>query len=119
MKYDPIELQGKEEIEAAISRDNADELLQAVLSAALYSEDGPWAEEICVRLSGHKHFNVRGNAILGLGHIARIHRKLNEVKVKPLIQAGLSDESDYVRKQADAAADDVELFLKWKLDRSG
>lgn len=117
MKYEPIEHRSKGEVESAISRNDPNELLYAVLSAALYSDDGNWAEGICLRLSSHEHFNVRGNAILGFGHIARIHKKLNETKVKPVIEAAMNDQSDYVRGQADAAADDVEFFLKWKLDR--
>ena len=88
-----------------------------MLSAALYAEDREWAEDICLRLSNHEHFNVRGNAVLGLGHIARIHRELNELKAKPVIEAALKDENVYVRGQAVAAADDVEFFLKWKIDR--
>lgn len=117
MKYEPIERRNKGEIESAISRNDPDELLCGVLSAALYSHDGAWAEDICLRLSSHEHFNVRGNAILGFGHIARIHGKLNKTKVKPVIEAAFKDQSDYVRGQADAAADDVEFFLNWKLAR--
>ena len=115
MKYIVIEPRSKAEIEAAISRNNPNELLDAVLSAALHSDDPSWAEDICLRLAEHEHFNVRGNAIQGFGHIARIYRQLSEDKVKPIIEAALRDENDYVRGQADGAADDVELFLKWKV----
>jgi len=118
LKYKAIEPLSKHEVESAILRNDPDELLHAVLSAALYSDDPDWAEAICLRLAKHEHFNVRGNAILGLGHLARIHGQLNESLIKPLIEAALRDESEYVRSQADAAADDVDLFLKWKVDRS-
>jgi len=117
MKYEPIEPQSKDEIESAILRNDPNELLYAVLAAALHSDDPNWAEEICLRLAKHEHFNVRGNAILGFGHIARIHQLLNEGRVKPLIEAALKDESEYVRGQAHAAADDVGFFLKWKVNR--
>ncbi len=117
MKYETIEPRGKDEIESAISRNNPDELLHAVISAALYADDAEWAEGVCLRLVHHQDFNVRGNAILGFGHIARVHRKLNASRVKPLIEAALNDESDYVRGQAYATADDVEFFLKWKINR--
>lgn len=116
MKYEAIEPRSKEEVECAISRNDPDELLYAVLSAAFHSGDPTWGEDICLRLAKHENFNVRGNAVLGFGHIARIHRQLNEARVKPLIEDALRDENDYVRGQADSAADDVELFLKWKID---
>ena len=117
LEYKAIEPLSKHEVESAISRNDPDELLHAVLSAALYSDDSDWAEAICLRLTQHEHFNVRGNAILGFGHLARIHGQLNERRIKPLIEAALRDESEYVRNQADAAADDVDFFLKWKVDR--
>src|SRR5215470_17199029 len=107
LKYKDIEPLSKAEVEFAISRNDPDELLYAVLSAALYSDDPDWPEAICLRLAKHEHFNVRGNAILGFGHLARIHGQLNKSRVKPLIEAALRDESEYVRNQADAAADDV------------
>ncbi len=117
MRYEDIEPRSKEEVESAISRNDVGELPFAVVSAALHSDDPTWAEGICAHLATHENFNVRGNAILGFGHIARIHRRLDERRVKPLIEAALRDESDYVKGQADAAADDVELFLKWKVAR--
>ncbi len=116
MKCEAIEPRSKDEIESAISRNDPDELLYAVLSAALHSDDATWAEEICLRLAKHEHFNVRGNAIQGFGHIARIHRQFNKGRVKPLIEAALRDKSAYVRDQADGAADDMEFFLKWRVD---
>ena len=116
MRYEALEPRNREEVESAISRDDPDELLRAVLSAALHSDNPDWAEDICLRLAKHENFNVRGNAVLGFGHIARIHRQLDESRVKPLIEAALRDESEYVRDQAGAAADEVEFFLKWTID---
>ncbi len=86
----------------------------AVLSAALHSDDLAWAEQLCVRLAGHAHEQVRGNAVLGLGHLARRFGRLTEGRVAPLMAAALHDTSAYVRGQAAAAADDLEQFLGWK-----
>lgn len=119
MKYEAIEPRSKDQVESAISRNETNELLNAIVSAALYADDPRWAEDICLRLAKHRNFNVRGNAILGFGHIARVHRQLNESRVKPLIEAALRDESDYVREQADVTTDDVEFFLKWRVRRPG
>ena len=113
-KYEKIEQLNKTEIEAAILRDDSDELVYAVLSAALYADDAGWAENICARLAAHENENVRGNAILGFGHIARIHGQLTEAKVKPLIESALEDKSAFVRDHADSAKDDAKMFLHWK-----
>jgi hypothetical protein len=117
MKYEKIKELSRVEIEAAILRNDLGELSIAVLSAALYGEDRSWAEDVCFRLASHEHENVRGNAILGFGHIARIARQLDEAKVKPLIESALEDPSAYVRGQAEGTKDDVEFFLRWRFKR--
>lgn len=113
-KYEAIAELNREQIEAAIGRNEPNELLRAVLSAALYLDDWEVAQEICIKLATHDHFNVRGNAFLGFAHIARIHGKLDERSVRPLITNGLKDPDEYVRGHAVDAADDIYHFLGWE-----
>ena len=79
LKYEEIDRLTFSEIESAILRNEPRELSRAVLSAALYFDDPQLAQAICIRLSDHANANVRGNAVLGFGHIARVHRQLTEV----------------------------------------
>jgi hypothetical protein len=116
MKYEPIDPMARDEVEAALARDDPEELLRAVLSVALHSDDSAWATSICLRLSSHGHFNVRGNAILGLGHIARRYRHLDS-GAREVIEAGLRDSDPYVRGQADDAAEDARHFLGWAISK--
>ena len=81
--------------------------------------DPQWAEHICLGLVGHVDETVRGNAILGLGHIARTCRRLDVARVAPKIRAALADPSEYVRGQAEAAAGDLEVFLGMDVRRAG
>ena len=113
MKYESIKKYSKAEIEKALADNNPDELLYVVLSVALYSDDFEYAENFCIQLSNHEHFNVCRNAIQGFGHIARIHGKLNENKVKPIIEKALKNKNKTVRGNANDAKDDTEIFLKW------
>ena len=113
-EYVKIEQQSKTQIEAAILRDDSEELVYAVLSAALHAEDADWAEDVCARLAAHENENVRGIAVLGFGHIARIHGQLTEAKVRPLIESASEDKSAFVRDNADSAKDDTKMFLHWK-----
>ena len=79
-----------------------------------HTSDPEWAESICVELARHDHPGIRGNAILGLGHIARLHGRLTEQLVKPVIETALGDSDEYAKSNAVSAADDVEFFLKWR-----
>lgn len=114
MKEELIEHYTQAEINKAVKENDADKLLLIVLSIALYSNDYEYAENFCIQFSNHEHFNIRGNAVLGFGHIARIHGKLNEERIKPIIKNALKDENEYVCSQADGAMDDTKHFLKWK-----
>ena len=116
-RYEPISETSRAEVGAAIERDDPEELLRVVLSAALHAEDPAWAEELCLHLALHSHPNVRGNAVLGLGHLSRSHGRLDRARAEPVIRAALGDADAYVRGQAEAAADDVEHFLGWRLGR--
>ena len=114
--YESIPAFNRQSIEQALERNDPDELLIIVLSAALHGDDPSFVESVCVLLAEHRHFNVRGNALLGFAHLARIHRSLNEEVVKPLILNRLQDEHEYVRQHAADARDDIEHFLGWRFD---
>ncbi len=106
----------KQDVERAIERDVPDELLRIVIGVSQNAPDLEWAQAMCVELSRHPHFNVRGNAVLGLGHLARRFGGLDERVVKPIIEAALRDADDYVRGQADTAADDIRQSLRWQIE---
>jgi hypothetical protein len=103
----------RSEIEKALELDDVDFLLSAVIGVSMDCDDWLFAQSLCVRLAAHKHFTVRGNAVLGFGHIARVHRKLDRDLVQPIINIALSDPSDYVRGQAVCAVDDTVFYLHW------
>lgn len=75
-------------------------------------------ESVCIALSAHPDVFVRGNAMIGFGHLARVTRKLNQAKVKPILEAALRDKEPSVRGKADDAMDDIEHFLGWKFNRA-
>jgi hypothetical protein len=116
MHYEAIDRMSRVDVEAALERDDPEELLRTVLAVALHSEDGEWATSVCMRLASHRDFNVRGNAILGFGHLARRCGRL-DAAARDIIEAGLRDVAPYVRGQAEAAADDVQHFLHWNITR--
>jgi hypothetical protein len=106
----------REDVDAALARAQPEELLHVVLAVALHSEDGAWATEVCLQLARHQHVNVRANAILGLGHLARRFRRLAPAALG-VIEDGLRDGNAYVRGQAESAADDAQHFLQWRVSR--
>lgn len=105
------------DIEAVLAAGNPDELIYVPIVIGMNAPDcdRAWAEEICRSLSSHQHFNVRGNAVLGFGHIARTCRALNLAVAAPIIAHALNDPDDFVRGQAECAAEDIQTYLNVSL----
>src|SRR5438094_905299 len=96
------------DVEAVIERGDPNELLYAPIVVSMSPPDSEWAESVCLRLASHPHPQVRANAILGFGHLARTLGRLNDAAVRPIIEAGLKDDAREVRNHARTAADDIE-----------
>ena len=103
------------DVDAAIMRNDPDELQLVPITVALASSELALAQEVCLKLCSHEHFRVRGNAVMSLGHLARRFRSLDEDKVRPLLESALSDNNEYVKTLAKSAADEIHQFLHWQI----
>lgn len=113
-KYEEIGPWSREAVEKALEDNDPEHLRYMVVAVSMHELDWEYAQAICIRLSSHPHFNVRGNAVLGFGHISRVHGQLDRERVQPIIKAALLDESEYVRGHANDAIDDTQHFLGWR-----
>jgi hypothetical protein len=106
------------EVEAILAIGNPEDLLYAPIVVGMSAPgcDRAWAEGICSRLAEHSNFNVRGNAVLGFGHIARTCRALNLSVAVPIISQALNDPHEFVRGQAECAAEDIQTYLNVSIE---
>ena len=112
MKYEAVEAVTHEEAEAIARAGEAYALSRIAVAIALADEDLVWSTTFLLALTKSEHVNVRGNALLGFGHLARRFRAIpNTRAVAAAITEGLADADAFVRGQADAAADDVRQFI--------
>jgi hypothetical protein len=103
------------DVEAVLARNAPAELSYVPILISMDPPDCAWAELICTRLASHPHPQVRANAILGFGHLARTCRRLNEAVVRSILESALRDDAAEVRANALNAADDVEVYLGWRI----
>ena len=115
-KYENIGAWSHAAVARALQDDNTEALIRAVIGVSMHDDDWRYAQTLCVRLATHPHFNIRGNAVLGFGHTARVHRQLDQAIVQPIIEAELRDTNDYIRGHGHDAADDTAHFLGWRYD---
>lgn len=107
----------QQSFERARERDDPIELQQLVIEVALHADSREWAECTCADLARHRNAQVRGNALLGFGHLARRFGALDRRRVQRLVEIGLFSQHEYVRAQAESAAEDLETFLAWRFER--
>ncbi len=103
-------------VEDAVDNDDVSALPHAIVAAVLNDHDWHYLQDLCIRMSAHTNYSVLGVAILGFGHIARIHQELDQELVQPIISSALRHTDSYVRGQAQNAADDTGQFLGWHYD---
>jgi hypothetical protein len=113
MHYENVPAVSISVAEAALIAGNYEALATYVIGVALHEPDAQSAIAICLKSARVGNSVVRGNAILGFGHLARRFGKLESKEIKPVVVAGLKDSDSYVRGQSHAAADDLEHFLGW------
>lgn len=106
-----------DQIEEVLSRGDANELVYVpiVVSMNAPAFEAGRAEDICVDLSNHADPRVRGNALKGLGHLARITGKFSREDSIDRVREGLSDPDESVRGHAQDAASDVYMFTGLKI----
>jgi hypothetical protein len=113
LQYEPLPDWSEAEIRDVINRGDARELLYVPLVVSMNPPSRVYAEQVCLRFATHDDPSVRGNAMEGFGHIARLFRSLNKRLIEPVIEAGMRDPDDWVRGKAQDAADDIEWFCGW------
>ena len=104
----------REDVERALEHNHAEELRSVVVAVALSDPDYAFAHELCIRLAQHEDPTVRGNALLGVGHLARRFGQASD-EARSLVNAGLQDRDPHVKAQSESAFDDIQVFApEWK-----
>ena len=112
MKYEATDALSRDAAEALAVAGDVPGLSTALIALSLADPDLAWTTAFLLRFTTHASPNVRGNALLGFGHLARRFRSLpGPALVRAAIAAGLADADAFVRGQAESASDDLASFL--------
>jgi len=83
---------------------------RALLAITFNDTDWQWAQDLCLDLINHTNNNISYLAVTCLGHIARIHGKIDKEKVFDAFQLKMSDK-EIVGRIEDAISD-INMFVK-------
>ncbi|WP_165975970.1 hypothetical protein [Actinomadura rubrisoli] len=109
MRYEEIPDLTREDLENALLRQDDEAAQNALLSLALHGHDWKWVQDQCLGLLNNPSQPLRSTAVICLGHIARIHKKLDLDRVLPALRHALNDPQ--TAGYAEQAIDDIELFI--------
>jgi hypothetical protein len=97
----------REEAEAAFASGQPERIAHALVAVALHESDWRWVQERCLVFARDDVATVRQVAVTCLGHVARIHRRLDLERVLP----ALDELSRDPEVQVGDALDDVRMFV--------
>ena len=100
----------RKDAETIFSSGSSENIADALVSLAYYDSDWSWVQEICIRYLIGDNKNLQAVAATCLGHLARIHRKLDLEKVIPLLKK-LQD-NPKIGGIVEDALGDIDWYLK-------
>lgn len=110
MKYDDVKSITRSEAIKAFSSKSRKIVCDALIRVTFHESDWRWAQEHCLSLLKHPQKEIRQLAVTCIGHIARIHRRIDISKVVPALKRLQSDPD--VGGHADDALSDIEMFAR-------
>jgi hypothetical protein len=108
-RYVNPRLPTRAELDAALGRDDPGALQEMVIAVTSLSDDQTQATDLVRVLVNHRDEYVRGNAVLGIGYIARRFGSVPP-DLSAAVRAAARDPSDHVSGHAMSAADDLSIF---------
>jgi len=103
---------GRRDAEKAFASTNPKAISSALVRMAFHDPDWRWVQGWCVRFIGDANPDIRGLAATCLGHIARIHRTLDEDGARAVLNHVRDTHTDGdVRGRAADAIEDIARFV--------
>ncbi len=109
-KHVPVTQRTREKIDEMLQSGVAEQIGEALCSAAYYDPDWRWVQTQCLRFLTHSDVGLRRNAATCLGLIAVFHKKLDTNLVRAALQKAAEDPE--VKSWAEDSLDDIRHSLE-------
>lgn len=107
--FQDIQPISKTDASKIFSSGNSEEICNALVAIAFYENDWRWAQNMCLELLENNDVGIRGLSATCLGHIARIHEKIDVDKVVNALRNHLTNSE--IKGQVEDALDDINTFV--------
>jgi hypothetical protein len=102
----------RDEAESAFASGDSERIAEALVNVAFHDTDWRWVQDNCLVFGRSDAAPLRYIAASCLGHVARIHGRLDLDKVMPVLKELLNDSETYVKASAEDAIEDIRIFMK-------
>jgi len=110
MKYQEVLPINKNDAERIFASDNLEKIREALVAVSFYEEDWKWAQDECLKFLSHENNIISGLAATCLGHIARVHGKIERGKVLKELNSRLNNLE--IAGRIEDAMSDIDIFVK-------
>ena len=93
----------------ALKSNDASLVAKTLLYITFHHSNDRWVQDICLLLLDNENADIKGLAITCLGHLARIHKRLDTKKVFAILEDKKDDEA--LKGRIEDAIEDITLFV--------
>jgi hypothetical protein len=90
---------------------NVNDKLDALLTTVLGSGDYQTSDELIFQFTKSTEVDLRRNAILCIGHLVRIHKKIDLEKYIPILDSILSSQDEFLVDNVEDVLNDIWIFF--------
>ena len=110
MGYHEIFPVSRPDLNRLLDSGNEQAIYEALLSASFYDLDWEWVQNRSLFFLDHPDRDVRRVAATCLGHVARVHKKLDTEVVLPRLYEARNEPS--IAGEVEDAIEDIRLFIR-------
>ena len=98
-----------------IRSDDVERLRRLPIDLAHHHGNWKFIQDVCVQLSGHSDWIVRGNSLLALRYAVHRYRCFEKNVIKPVLLRGLKDLKPEVVYHAEESIAEINWLMKWRI----
>lgn len=109
MKYEQLELISKADANTLLKSPNLDQVAKTLVSLS-HIQDVAYVEEKYLEFLSHPDEVCAGAAVVGISHMARIHRTMDGERVRKKLEQ-LAQERPNLQERVRDTLEDMEIYL--------
>ncbi len=109
-KYKAIENKTRKKALEELSSGDGFKKAEALLSLVFNDDDFDWVFKLCLKYLDSEDIKMKETAVLCIGHLARIHRKIDKEIIIPKIKL-MAEKFPELSDRVEFTLEDIDIFV--------